>query len=59
MIELRRCKVLHQINIKTVSKKDELKIFGKGLINADNKKIYVPNLGDHRICMSTYFINFN
>ena len=50
-------KVLHQINIKTVSKKDELKIFGKGLINADNKKIYVPNLGDHRICMSTFILS--
>ena len=47
----------HQINIKTVSKKDELKIFGKGLINADNKKIYVPNLGDHRICMSSFILS--
>jgi hypothetical protein len=24
-------------------------------IDASNKKINVPNLGDHRICMSLYF----
>ena len=33
-----------------------LKIFGKGMINAKNKKINVPNLGDHRICMSSFIL---
>ena len=49
-------KILKQINIKSVSSKNELKIFGKGMIKAENKKIYVPNLGDHRICMSSFIL---
>ena len=36
--------------------KNNLKIFGKGIINASDKKIKVPNLGDHRICMSTFVL---
>ena len=49
-------KVLRQIGIKSVYSKNELKIFGKGLINASNKRINVPNLGDHRICMSSFIL---
>jgi 3-phosphoshikimate 1-carboxyvinyltransferase len=49
-------KVLKQIGIKSKATKDELKIFGKGSINTKNKKIFVPNLGDHRICMSTFVL---
>ena len=49
-------KVLKQIGIKTLAKKNELKIFGKGLTNASSKKISVPNLGDHRICMSSFVL---
>ena len=26
------------------------------MIDAKNKKIVVPNLGDHRICMSTFIL---
>jgi 5-enolpyruvylshikimate-3-phosphate synthase len=26
------------------------------MIDATNKKIYVPNLGDHRICMSAFIL---
>ena len=26
------------------------------MINAKNKKIIVPNLGDHRICMSSFVL---
>ena len=26
------------------------------MINADNKTISVPNLGDHRICMSSFIL---
>ena len=45
-------KVLKQIGIKSVSTKNKLKIFGKGMINLNKKKIIIPSLGDHRICMS-------
>ena len=49
-------KILKQINIKSLLSKNELKIFGKGMINAKNKTINVPNLGDHRICMSSFIL---
>ena len=49
-------KVLKQIDIESVASKDELKIFGKGMVDAANKKIIVPGLGDHRICMSTFIL---
>ena len=49
-------KILKQIGVKTVAHKNNLKIFGKGMIDASNKKINVPNLGDHRICMSTFIL---
>ena len=49
-------KILNQINIKSKIMKDELKIYGKGLINAKNKIVNVPNLGDHRICMSSFIL---
>ena len=48
--------VLSQIGIKSISSKDKLKIYGKGLFNASNKKINVSNLGDHRICMSSFVL---
>ncbi len=49
-------KILKQIGIKSLYSKNELKIFGKGNINASGKKITVPNLGDHRIAMSTFIL---
>ncbi len=49
-------KILKQIGVKSTFSKDELKIFGKGMINASTKKIRVPNLGDHRICMSSFVL---
>ena len=49
-------KVLKQIGIKSISNKNELKIYGKGLFDASRKKITVPNLGDHRICMSSFIL---
>jgi len=45
-------KILRQIGVKSFATKDRLKIYGKNFIEKDNKKIIVPNLGDHRICMS-------
>ena len=49
-------KILKQIGIKSVASKNELKIFGKGIFDASNKRINVPNLGDHRICMATFIL---
>ena len=49
-------KILKQIGIKSVFNRESLKIFGKGVIDASNKKIYVPNLGDHRICMASFIL---
>jgi 3-phosphoshikimate 1-carboxyvinyltransferase len=49
-------KILKQINIKTIASKNDLKIYGKGMIDAKNKKILVANLGDHRICMSSFIL---
>ena len=48
--------VIKQIGIKSVSSKNELKIFGRGIIDASDRKIIVKNLGDHRICMSSFIL---
>ena len=45
--------VLRQIGIKSIATKDKLKIYGKNSIEGKNKRINVPSLGDHRICMSS------
>tara|TARA_B100000963_G_C22588773_1_gene654433 strand:- start:269 stop:1612 length:1344 start_codon:yes stop_codon:yes gene_type:complete len=50
-------KILSQVGIKSVSTKDELKIFGKEFIDPSKKKIIVKNLGDHRICMSAFVLS--
>ena len=49
-------KVLNQIGIKSIYAKNELKIFGKGIIDAQHKTLVVPKLGDHRICMSSFIL---
>ena len=49
-------KILKQVGVKSTATKNQLKIFGKGMINARNKRIIVPNLGDHRICMSSFVL---
>ncbi len=49
-------KILDQINIKSKISKDGFKIFGQGMIDASNKIVKVPNLGDHRICMSSFIL---
>tara|TARA_B100000575_G_scaffold285569_1_gene281037 strand:- start:1286 stop:2632 length:1347 start_codon:yes stop_codon:yes gene_type:complete len=49
-------KILKQVNIESKYSKDELQIYGKGLINAKNKLIIVPNKGDHRLCMSSFIL---
>ena len=50
-------KILKQIGIKSVVYKDQIKIYGKNIIDNKNKQIFVPNLGDHRICMSTQILS--
>ncbi len=49
-------KILDQINIKSVVSKNEVKIYGQGIIDASDKKVNVPNLGDHRLCMSSFIL---
>ncbi len=49
--------VLKQIGVKSKSNKNSLKIFGKGMINANKRRIMVPGLGDHRICMSSFVLS--
>ena len=48
--------ILKQIGIRSIFFKNELKVIGKGAIDAQNKRINVPNLGDHRICMATFVL---
>ena len=50
-------KILKQINIKSVVTKNEMKIYGTDLIDNKNKRIKVPNLKDHRICMSSAILS--
>ena len=48
--------ILKQINVKSKFSKGMLKIYGKGMIDATNKTIKVPNRGDHRLCMSSFIL---
>ena len=49
--------ILKQIGVKSKSTKNDLIIFGKDKNILKNKKILVKNLGDHRICMSTFVLS--
>ena len=49
-------KILNQINIKTEFFRGELKIYGQGMFDASDKLIHVPNLRDHRLCMSSFIL---
>ena len=50
-------KILKQIGINSAASKNEIKIYGKDYIEKKNREINVPNLGDHRICMSTQILS--
>ena len=50
-------KILNKINIKCQTTKNKMKIFGTRDIKKKNTIIKVPNLGDHRICMSTVILS--
>ena len=49
-------KILSQINIKSKISKDAFKIYGQGIVAAGKRKVFVTNLGDHRICMSAFIL---
>ena len=49
--------ILQQIGVKSSKIKDGLKIFGKGMVFKEEKKITVPKLGDHRVCMSSFILS--
>ncbi len=49
-------KILKQVGVKSDYKNNNLKIFGLGKIDGKNKIINVKNLGDHRICMSSFIL---
>ena len=50
-------KILKQIGIKSISTKNEIKIYGINNTQMNDKKIIVPNLGDHRVCMSSFILS--
>ena len=50
-------KILNQIGIKCKTSNYEMKIFGVSKLKKMNKIIKVPNLGDHRICMSSVILS--
>jgi len=49
-------KILNQIGIKCVLKKNQMKIYGQKMIDASDKKIEVSNLQDHRIAMCAFIL---
>ncbi len=49
-------KILKQIGIKSLFSKNILKVFGKEIKDLEEKSIQVSNLGDHRICMSSFVL---
>ena len=49
-------KILKQIGIRCKLTTNEMKIFGKGMIDASDKKIFVSKLGDHRIAMCAFIL---
>ena len=49
-------KILDQFGVKCKLNKNEMRVFGKGNFDASNRQVVVPNLGDHRICQSTFIL---
>ena len=50
-------KILGQVGVKCETSKDEMRIFGVSKLKKIKTTIKVPNLGDHRICMSTVILS--
>ena len=51
-------KILNQVGVRCISSKNKMKIFGKSKLKSSKVGIKVPNLGDHRICMSAVILSF-
>ena len=49
--------LLKQLGIKSIFSKNRIKIFGNNNLTFSKKKIFIPNLGDHRICMSASILS--
>ncbi len=49
-------KILKQIGIKCELTKNVMKIYGKGLIDASEKKVNIESLHDHRVAMCGFII---
>ena len=50
-------KILNQVGVQTLATEGNLKVFGTDKNNYEDKKVFVPNLGDHRICMSAFVLS--
>ena len=50
-------KILNQVGIKCKSTRNEMKVFGGTSIKKISTTIKVPDLGDHRICMSSVILS--
>ena len=50
-------KILRQVGIKCKSTKNEMRIYGQPNVRKKINAIKVPNLGDHRICMSAVILS--
>ncbi len=48
--------ILRQVGVKSISNKNDIKIYGEGKFDMHKKKIFVKKLGDHRICMSAFIL---
>ncbi len=49
-------KILKQIGVKCKLTKNMMKIYGKGLVDASEKKIYIESLHDHRVAMCGFIL---
>ena len=49
-------KILNQIGVKCNLTKNVMKIYGKGFIDASDKKISIESLHDHRIAMCAFIL---
>ena len=50
-------KIFNQVGVRCQSTKKQMKIFGATKIKKMDATIKVPNLGDHRICMSSVILS--
>ena len=49
-------KILNQLGVRCKLTKDVMKIYGKGFVDASNKKIIIEPLHDHRVAMCGFIL---